>query len=117
MFTVYCYQKCSTCRDALKWLETRGIQYRVKEIRETPPSAAELKVALTASGGDLRKLFNTSGMDYRALGMKDRLPSMTAKEAIDLLTKNGNLVKRPLLIGDGKVLVGFKSEIWEKQLG
>ena len=67
-------------------------------------------------GGDLRKLFNTSGMDYRALGMKDRLPAMSDDEAFDLLSKNGNLVKRPFLIGDGTALAGFKAEIWRKTL-
>ena len=116
MLTVYCYQKCSTCRDALRWLDLHGIAHTVRAIRETPPSPAELKAALKILGGDLRKLFNTSGMDYRALGMKDRLPAMTEDEAIDLLSKNGNLVKRPLLIGDGRALVGFKPEVWEKYL-
>lgn len=117
MLTIYIYQKCSTCRDALKWLDARGINYQVKQIRETPPTTAELKTALTTFGDDLRKIFNTSGMDYRALGLKDQLPQMSEAEAIDLLTKNGNLVKRPFLIGDGKVLVGFKENLWEQTLG
>ncbi|MES2660551.1 MAG: arsenate reductase family protein [Verrucomicrobiota bacterium] len=112
MFTVYVYQKCSTCRDAMKWLDARGIPYQVKAIRETPPTVAELKTALTAFGGDMRKLFNTSGMDYREHGMKDKLPGMSEAAAFDLLSKNGNLVKRPFLIGDGKVLVGFKEAEW-----
>lgn len=116
MLKVYAYQKCSTCRDALKWLDDRGIPHSVKAIRETPPTPAELKSALKILGGDLRKLFNTSGMDYRALGMKDKLPAMTESEALDLLSKHGNLVKRPFLIGDGKALTGFKPEIWEKTL-
>lgn len=116
MFTVYAYQNCSTCRDALKWLDDHGIAHKTKAIRETPPSPAELKSALHAMGGDIRKLFNTSGMDYRALGMKDRLPAMSEADAIDLLSKNGNLVKRPFLIGDGKHLVGFKPDVWEKAL-
>ncbi len=113
MITVYVYQKCSTCRDAMKWLDGRGIDYQVKAIRETPPTAEELKTALDASGGDLRKIFNTSGMDYRAFGLKDRLPTMGAAEAFDLMAGNGNLVKRPFLIGDGKVLIGFKPQAWE----
>ncbi len=116
MIKVYAYQKCSTCRDALKWLDTHGIPYTVKAIRETPPSPAELKSALGITGGDIRKLFNTSGMDYRALGMKDKLPAMSEAEAIALLAKNGNLVKRPFLTGDGKALVGFKPDAWEKTL-
>jgi len=116
MLKVYGYQKCSTCRDAQKWLDARGILYQTMAIRETPPTAAELKTLLDAMGGDLRKIFNTSGMDYRALGLKDRLPTMGEKEAIALLEGNGNLVKRPFVIGDGKALVGFKKEVWEKAL-
>jgi arsenate reductase len=116
MLTVYCYQKCSTCRDALKWLAEHGIAHSVKAIRETPPTAGELHSALQAFGGDLRKLFNTSGVDYRELGLKDQLPTMTEAAAFDLLTRNGNLVKRPFLIGDGKVLVGFKPAAWEAVL-
>ena len=117
MLTVYCYQKCSTCRDALKWLDGRGLAYQVKAIRETPPTPAELAAALKAAGGDLRKIFNTSGMDYRAIGLKNQLPAMSESAAFELLSKNGNLVKRPFLIGDGKVLVGFKEPEWEKTLG
>jgi len=116
MFKVYIYQKCSTCRDALKWLETHGIPHQVLAIRETPPTPAELKTALCILGGDIKKLFNTSGMDYRALGMKDQLLTLTETEIFDLLSKNGNLVKRPFLIGDGKALAGFKPEVWEKTL-
>ncbi len=117
MPTIYVYQKCSTCRDALKWLAQKGIACEVKAIRETPPTPVELKVALTALGGDLRKIFNTSGMDYRELGMKDRLPGMTGAEAFDLLSKNGNLVKRPFFIDGTKVLVGFKEAQWKEALG
>jgi arsenate reductase len=116
MLTVYVYQKCSTCRDALKWLDDHGVAHQTKAIRETPPSAAELKTALKLLGGDIRKLFNTSGMDYRALGMKDKLPAMSADEAIELLSQNGNLVKRPFVIGNGLALTGFKPEIWKKNL-
>ena len=116
MFKVYVYQKCSTCRDALKWLGDHGIPHTVMAIRETPPTHAELESALRLLGNDIRKLFNTSGMDYRALGMKDKLPAMTEAEAIDLLSKNGNLVKRPFLIGDGKALTGFKPDVWKKNL-
>lgn len=117
MLTVYGYQKCSTCRDALKWLEARGIAHQVRAIRETPPSRAELKTALTAFGGDFRKIFNTSGMDYRALGLKDQMAGMTESAAFDLLSSNGNLVKRPFLIGDGKTLVGFKETEWQQAFG
>jgi len=116
MFTVYCYQNCSTCREALRWLAEHGIAHTVKAIRETPPSVAELRSALEAFGGDLRRLFNTSGLDYRALGLKDQLPTMTEAVAFELLSHNGNLVKRPFLIGEGKVLIGFKRAEWEKLL-
>ncbi len=116
MQTVYTYAKCSTCRDALKWLDQHEVPYRVKAIRETPPTTAELESALQLMGGDLRKLFNTSGQDYRELGLKDRLPTLSETAAITLLSENGNLVKRPFLIGDGIALAGFKPEIWQKNL-
>lgn len=117
MITVYAYKNCSTCRNALKWLTARAIAHDVKAIRETPPSIAELKAALQSHNGDLRKLFNTSGMDYRSLGLKDRLPDMTEAAALALLHENGNLVKRPFVIGDGISLVGFKEAEWEKAFG
>jgi arsenate reductase len=117
MISVYSYRGCDTCRKALKWLKERGIPHEVKAIRETPPSVAELKAGVAVFGGDLRPLFNTSGGDYRELGLKDKLPSMTADEAVALLSKNGNLVKRPFVVGDGIVLVGFKEEEWAKAMG
>lgn len=117
MPTVYAYKNCDTCRKALKWLKENGIDHETKAIRETPPTPAELKTALAANGGDLRKLFNTSGGDYRELGLKDKLPSMSEAEAIDLLSKNGNLVKRPLLIGKGVALTGFNETAWSEALG
>jgi arsenate reductase len=116
MLTVYIYQKCSTCRDALKWLDGHGIPYQMKAIRETPPGVAELKTALGLMDGQIRRLFNTSGIDYRALGIKDQLPAMSESEALALLSQNGNLVKRPFLIGDGIALAGFKAEVWEQTL-
>lgn len=116
MFTVYVYQNCSTCRDALKWLAAQGIAHQVKPIRETPPGVAELKTALDLMDGEVRRLFNTSGVDYRALGIKDKLPAMSESEALELLSRNGNLVKRPFLIGDGIALAGFKAAVWEKTL-
>ncbi len=116
MLTFYGYSKCSTCRDALKWLDARGIAYQSKEIRETPPSHEELTTALAALNGDRRKLFNTSGMDYRALGLKDKLDQKSDAEALALLQSNGNLVKRPFLIGPDVVLTGFNPQLWEKTL-
>ncbi len=114
MLIVYVYQKCSTCRDALKWLNARGIPHQVKAIRETPPTRAELATALEARGGDLRKIFNTSGIDYRALGLKDQISTLSDSAAFELLSQNGNLVKRPFVIGADKTLVGFKPADWEK---
>lgn len=116
MLTVYAYQKCSTCRDAIKWLDAHDISYQLKAIRETPPSTAELASALKLLDGDLRKLFNTSGVDYRELGIKDKLPSLSESEALDLLASNGNLVKRPFVIAKGVALVGFKPDAWESAL-
>ena len=116
MPTVYAYKNCDTCRKALKWLKENQIDHETKAIRETPPTPAELKAALAANGGDLRKLFNTSGGDYRELGLKDKLPTMTEAAAIDLLSKNGNLVKRPFLIGKGVSLTGFSESAWQDAL-
>ncbi len=116
MLTVYCYQNCSTCRNALKWLTEHGIAHKVKPIRETPPTSAELHTALKAKGGDLRKLFNTSSNDYRELGLKDRLPDLTEAGAFALMHANGNLVKRPFVIGEGIVLTGFKPDEWAAAL-
>jgi len=117
MWTVYAYKGCDSCRKALKWLVERGIPHQVKAIRETPPSVAELEAAVAAFGGDLRPLFNTSGGDYRELGLKDKLSGMSADEAVALLAANGNLVKRPFVIADGRVLAGFKEDAWRAVLG
>jgi arsenate reductase (glutaredoxin) len=113
MLKVYQYQKCSTCRDALKWLEKKKIKHQILAIRETPPSVAELKEMLRTHGS-LKKLFNSSGMDYKALGMKDKLPQMTEADALQLLSTHGNLVKRPFVLGKGVALLGFKQEEWAK---
>jgi arsenate reductase len=114
MLTIYAYEKCSTCKDALKWLKERGIACEVKAIRETPPTVDELKQAMTAMGGDLRKIFNTSGVDYRAMSMKEKLPTMSEEEALVLLSTHGNLVKRPMAFKAGEALVGFKAPDWAK---
>ena len=118
MLKVYAYSGCSTCKNALKWLKGRGIEFEEIEIRETPPSVGELKGMLGAQGGELRRLFNVSGMDYRSLGLKDKLPGMSVEEALGLLAGNGNLVKRPFVIDAVKklFLVGFKEAEWEAAL-
>ena len=110
---LYTYKNCGTCRKAVKWLHARGIAYREVPIRETPPSRAELKRVLAAVDGNIRKLFNTSGGDYKSLGLKDRLPAMSEKDALELLTTNGNLVKRPVALGEGVATVGFDEAVWE----
>jgi len=114
--TVYVYGKCSTCRDALRWLQAHGVAYVEKPIRETPPGLAELKAMLAAQPGGLRRLFNTSGLEYRALGLAQKLPLMPVDEALRLLAGNGMLVKRPFLLGTGVALVGFDEEAWASAL-
>ena len=114
---VYAYKNCGTCQKAVKWLGANGVVFKEVAIRETPPTVSELKKMLKAMGGDVRKLFNTSGMDYKALNMKEKLPGMTAAEALALLASNGNLVKRPFVLGDGVATVGFKEEVWAELFG
>ena len=111
-FTVYTYANCDTCRRAVKWLIGRGIAFAEKPIRETPPTLAELHGMLAAHRGELRRLFNTSGRDYREQKLGEKLPEMTAPEAVALLASNGNLVKRPFLIGPGVALTGFDEQVW-----
>jgi Spx/MgsR family transcriptional regulator len=118
MLKLYAYQGCSTCRNAIKWLKSHDIPFQEAAIRETPPKIAELKAMLAARGGELRALFNTSGMDYRAMALKDKLPSMSTDDALKLLSENGNLVKRPFALDQGKAvhLVGFKEQEWKTAL-
>ena len=115
---IYTYKNCSTCRDAVKWLRGAAIAFEELPIRETPPSLAELRAMLAAQDGDLRPLFNTSGQDYRALGLKDKLPELSPDEALELLSQNGNLIKRPFLIDTQRevYLTGFREETWANRL-
>lgn len=110
---IYHYPKCSTCRKALKFLDANHIVYTAIDITEKPPTKTELKHMLKHQNGDLRKLFNTSGMQYRELKIKDKLPTMTEKEAIDLLAQNGKLIKRPFLLTEKTGFVGFKEDDWQ----
>ena len=112
---VYCYVKCGTCRKALKWLDEQGIPYEELPVRETPPSLAELKKALK-TGGNIRKLINTSSKDYREIGLKDKLDDMSADEVFALLRENGNLVKRPFVVSGSAAWAGFNPEIWQERL-
>ena len=107
------YPKCTTCKKAKKHLETLGVEFEDRHIVEDNPTADELRGWIEKSGYTVKKFFNTSGMKYRELGLKDRLPEMTDDEKIDLLASDGMLVKRPLLITEDKVLVGFKEKEWE----
>lgn len=116
MIRVYLYKGCDSCRKALKWLDSQGIEYENLPIRETPPANRELETMLNAYDGNMRRLFNVSGKDYREHGLKESLPSMSKKDAFDLLRKNGNLVKRPFLIGEKVALVGFRETEWAEAL-
>jgi len=114
---VYEYNGCSTCRKALKWLEQNEANYKVVPIRETPPNKAELRRMLKFYGGNIRKLFNTSGADYKKLNLKDNLPKLSEAQLIDMLNTNGNLVKRPFVINKEYGRVGFKEEEWADFFG
>ncbi|MCB1089328.1 MAG: arsenate reductase family protein [Verrucomicrobiae bacterium] len=109
---LYTYSGCGTCKKAVKWLKQQGIDLPEIPIREQPPSPAELRKMLTHLGGDRRQLFNTSGQDYRALNLKESLPSLSDDEAIELLASNGNLIKRPFLLTPKGGTTGFKEEEW-----
>jgi arsenate reductase len=115
MLKIYVYLKCATCRKALKWLEHNQLTVSVHPIREIPPTVAELNIMLTAVG-DLKKLFNTSGRDYKALNMKAKLPTLGEAATLKLLAANGNLVKRPFLLGPNIALIGFHEDEWRKAL-
>jgi len=106
------YPKCSTCKKAKKHLQTLGMEFEERHIVEENPTAAELKEWIARSGLPIKRFFNTSGMKYRELGLKDKLPLMTDEEKIELLASDGMLVKRPLLLDGDRVLVGFKEAEW-----
>jgi arsenate reductase len=110
---VYAYTGCSTCRNALKWLGTKGVQPTVVPIRETPPGRSDLDRAFQQLGS-MKALFNVSGNDYRELGLKDKLPALSTDQALELLSTNGNLVKRPFVRAGKAYLVGFRQDEWEK---
>ena len=111
-----CYPKCTTCQKAQKWLDANSVAYEVRHIKDENPTIEELKAWQKRSGLPLRKFFNTSGLQYKALNLKDRLPAMSEEEQFALLASDGMLVKRPILVGDGFVLVGFKEDAWRAAL-
>ena len=108
--TFLCYPKCTTCQKAQKWLDDNGIAYDLRNIKEQKPTREELAAWHRMSGLSLRRFFNTSGLLYRSLELKDKLPAMTDDQMLDLLASDGMLVKRPLMIGPDCVLVGFKPD-------
>ena len=111
------YPPCSTCKKAKAWLDAHNINYTARNIKEEKPSYEELKHWLALSGLPIKKFFNTSGLQYKALGLKDKLPGMTEEEQLRLLATDGMLVKRPILVtDDGKVLAGFKEAQWDEAL-
>ena len=114
--TVLCYAKCSTCQKALKWLEEKGIAYEGRPIREENPTADELRVWQEKSGLPLKRFFNTSGLLYKEMGLKEKLSSMSVEEQLALLATDGMLVKRPILVSDKGVCPGFKESAWEEIL-
>ena len=114
--TFLCYPKCTTCKKAQAWLTEQGISFDIRDIKLNNPSAEELKQWYSRSGLPLKKFFNTSGLQYKALALKDKLPTMTEDEMFELLASDGMLVKRPMLITDDKVLVGFKEADWAQLL-
>ncbi|QQK07713.1 arsenate reductase family protein [Miniphocaeibacter halophilus] len=111
---VYCYPKCSTCKKALKFLENNNYNFELLDISKEPPSYKELEEIINKSGLDIKKFFNTSGKLYREKNVKDKLADMTQEEKITLLSSNGMLIKRPLLINDDVILVGFKESEYKE---
>lgn len=111
------YPKCTTCKKAKKWLEEQNISFTDRHIVEENPTLEELKEWMAKSGLPMKRFFNTSGMKYRELQLKDKLPEMSEEEQLELLVSDGMLVKRPILVGDDFVLTGFKEKEWMEKLG
>lgn len=116
MITFLCYEKCTTCQKAKKWLEEQNVTYTLRPIKEENPTAAELAEWVAKSGLPIKKFVNTSGLLYKSMGLKDKLPTMSNEEIFKLLATDGMLVKRPILITEKGVMPGFKAEEWQKLL-
>lgn len=116
MLKFICYPKCTTCQKAKKWLDDNNIEYELRDIKENNPTFEELCEWHKMSGLPLKKFFNTSGLLYKSMGLKDKLPTMSGEEQLKLLSTDGMLVKRPLLIGKDFVLVGFKEKEWVEKV-
>lgn len=116
MIKFICYPKCTTCQKAKAWLDNNNISYELRDIKTDNPTLDELKVWYQKSNLPLKRFFNTSGLLYKSLSLKDKLPNMSEQEQLELLSTDGMLVKRPLLIGDDFVLTGFKESDWSEKL-
>ena len=116
MIRVYCYSRCSTCKKALKWLDDSGIAYELLDIKTQHPDEETLRAYYAVSGLPLKRFFNTSGIPYRELELAKKLPDMSEDEQFRLLASDGMLVKRPLVVGDGFVLTGFREDEWADKL-
>ena len=116
MIELICYPKCTTCQKAKKWLDDNKIEYELRDIKENNPSFEELFAGYKMSGLHLKKFFNTSGLLYKSMELKDKLSTMSVEEQLKLLATDGMLVKRPLVIGENFVLVGFKESEWSEKL-
>ena len=116
MLKVYCYSRCSTCKKALKWLDDHGIACETADIKTDHPDRETLRTYHAVSGLPLKRFFNTSGIPYREMELAKKLPGMSEDEQLSLLASDGMLVKRPLLVGDGFVLTGFREDEWAEKL-
>ncbi len=116
MLKFICYPKCTTCQKAKRWLDEKGIEYELRDIKTENPTLEELERWYSLSGQPVKKFFNTSGLLYKSMNLKDKLPTMSEKEMLSLLSTDGMLVKRPILVGDGFVLTGFKEKDWEEKI-
>ena len=116
MIKFICYPKCTTCQRAKKWLDDNGVDYELRDIKLDNPSLDELTKWYNKSGMPIKRFFNTSGLLYKSLGLKDKLPTMSESQALKLLSTDGMLVKRPILVSDDFVLVGFKEAEWKEKM-
>lgn len=116
MLKFICYPRCTTCQKAKKWLDDNKIEYELRDIKTDNPDYDELKNFYSLSGQPLKKLFNTSGLLYKSMDLKNKLPEMNEEEMLSLLSTDGMLVKRPLLVSDKFVLIGFKEKEWEEKI-
>lgn len=117
MLKFICYPKCTTCQKAKEWLDDNGVKYDERDIKSNNPTYEELNTWHKMSGLDVRKFFNTSGLLYKSMALKDKLPTMTEEEMLELLSTDGMLVKRPLLVGDDYVILGFKEVEYKEKTG